>query len=388
MLLIFHAALLAQQCTTPPGKNATDRPGGDLSSDPAPTIEACAARCCRVLDCVGYVFAAKAPGDFGHCRSGVSCCYLKSSLTAPRPATCCAAGAVHRRATGANVSIDASRALARTSPALVSFNLDWHLNSEEPPAWSHNASAMTIDLQSPRLHAAVSAMAPAHLRVGGSEGDKIVYDVAGDGCGPSSGAPQPVEAAFCLSMARWRELVAFAAATGVRLVFGLNAMSLRANATAPLDLRNIDAFLNYTAANGLHVYGFELGNELPRVPPAVCAHDFRRLAALLVRRPLHGERAVSAKGHPADALAEPPRVELRQLRQRSIVAHAHAEVQLDELRLGELRTLGVRARQAQRGLGQRLAALRTHQQPRPAQQRVKVHAHLGPADPLQHHLGG
>ena len=105
-----------------------------------------------------------------------------------------------------NVSVS-THAIALTSPSLVSFNLDWHKNSEEPPAWSHNASAMHLDLTSPRLRAAVAALAPGHLRVGGSEGDKIVYDVHGDGCGPKSGAPQPPDPAFCLSMGRWRELV-------------------------------------------------------------------------------------------------------------------------------------------------------------------------------------
>ena len=106
---------------------------------------------------------------------------------------------------------------------------------------------MTIDLTSPNLRAAVAALAPATLRVGGSEGDKIVYDVAGDHCGPQSGAPQPVDPAFCLSMERWRELVGFAAETGVSIVFGLNAMTFRANVSSPLVLRNIDALLEYTA---------------------------------------------------------------------------------------------------------------------------------------------
>ena len=142
---------------------------------------------------------------------------------------------------------------------------------------------MTIDLTSPNLRAAVAALAPAILRVGGSEGDKIVYDVAGDHCGPQSGAPQPVDPAFCLSMERWRELVGFAAETGVSIVFGLNAMTFRANVSSPLVLRNIDALLEYTARANLTVHGFELGNELPNIAPAVCAADYRNLAAALRR---------------------------------------------------------------------------------------------------------
>ncbi len=107
--------------------------------------------------------------------------------------------------------------------------------------------------------------------------------MAGDGCGESSGAPQPVDPAFCLSMDRWADLVGFAQATGVRLIFGLNAMTFRPNNSAPLNLTNIEGFLAHTAAAGLPVAGFELGNELPNVPPAVNADDFLRLAALLAQ---------------------------------------------------------------------------------------------------------
>ena len=117
-----------------------------------------------------------------------------------------------------NVSVETDRALAFTTPSLVSFNLDWHKNSEEPPAWSRNTSANDVDLQSPSLRAAAAALSPANLRVGGTEGDHIVYDIAGDGCGPSTGAPQPVDPAFCFSMTRWRELVTFAVDCGLSLV--------------------------------------------------------------------------------------------------------------------------------------------------------------------------
>jgi hypothetical protein len=271
-------------CTAPASTASTDQPGGDLRQlTTTATSDDCGAACCADAQCVAWVFSPAAPATWGSCTQGAPCCYLKATLTAPRPAACCAAANVSRPTTLANVSIDASRAIAHTSPSLVSFNLDWHKNSEEFPAWSHNASAMTIDLASPRLRAAVAALAPAYLRVGGSEGDKIIYDVAGDGCGPASGAPQPVDPAFCLPMTRWRELVSFASDCGVSLVLGLNAMSFRASVTAPLDLRNIDQLLNYTAASRLRVGGFELGNELPKVPPAVCAHDYLRLAELLAR---------------------------------------------------------------------------------------------------------
>ena len=239
LLLMLHAAPVraSGRCTAPPGKPSTDRPGGDLRSVPMPTPQKCAEACCADMDCAGWVFAAHAPSAFGHCTEGDACCYLKKELTQPRPASCCSSASVshHYNFSAVNVSIDTSHAIAHTSPALVSFNLDWHKNTEEYPAWSHNASAMTIDLTSARLRAAVTALAPGHLRIGGSEGDRIVYDVAGDGCGPASGAPQPFDPAFCLSMSRWRELTAFAADCGVSLVLGLNAMTFRSSVNDPIN---------------------------------------------------------------------------------------------------------------------------------------------------------
>ena len=283
LTLSLSLASSAPGCASPAGTPSTDRPGGDLRQAQLATATNCAAACCDDDDCVGWVFAAAAPGTFGSCTKGAPCCYLKDTLSPPSANACCSAAAVERPTVVVNVSVDASRVLARTSPSLVSFNFDWHKNDEEFPAWSHNASAMEIDLTSPRLRAAVTALSPGYLRVGGSEGDRIVYDVSGDDCGPKSGAPQPVDPAFCLSMARWRELVGFASDCGVSLVLGLNAMTFRANDSAPLDLSNIDQFLGYTAKAGLRVGGFELGNELPKVPPAVCAHDFLGVAALLAK---------------------------------------------------------------------------------------------------------
>ena len=67
------------------------------------------------------------------------------------------------------------------------------------------------------------------------------------------------------------------------IVFGLNVMTFRANVSSPLVLRNIDALLEYTARANLTVHGFELGNELPKIAPAVCAADYCNLAAALRR---------------------------------------------------------------------------------------------------------
>ena len=154
------------------------------------------------------------------------------------------------------ISINASAWMNTVSPSYVSFNFDWHLDTEEFPAWLH-ASAMVIDLTNPLLRTLASALAPGHLRIGGSEGDNITYAVRGTEC---SAATNP----FCLTMGRWAELNAFARDTGLTIAFGLNAMKDR-KANGNQNMSNIADFLAATFAMGdaaANLFAFEYGNEL------------------------------------------------------------------------------------------------------------------------------
>ncbi|XP_065843791.1 uncharacterized protein [Oscarella lobularis] len=163
------------------------------------------------------------------------------------------------------LSIDFNNAIGMTSDGYVSFNFDWHLNSEESPAW-YNSSVLVLDLKNPQLVYLASQLSPGHLRVGGSEGDVAIYDV---------GTHSPCKPGFCMSMDRWHELVEFCQAAKIRLVFGLNAMYGRKNKTSHFDSTNTQALLEYTAKNKLPVYGFEFGNELQsKIDPSYMADDY------------------------------------------------------------------------------------------------------------------
>jgi hypothetical protein len=142
-----------------------------------------------------------------------------------------------------------------TPSTFVSFNLDWHLDSEEWPAW-RGCSVMNMSLTEPNLVFLAKSLSPAVLRVGGSQGDLVVYDVPG--------APCPPNTTFCLTQARWKEINDFAAATGNKVAFGLNAMAGRLNKTCPLcpwDSTNARAFLAASHAAGITPYALEFGNE-------------------------------------------------------------------------------------------------------------------------------
>jgi hypothetical protein len=164
------------------------------------------------------------------------------------------------------VTLDGTVARGQSADGFVSFNLDWHKNNEESPDWI-NMSAILLNLDNPLLIQATKALSPGHLRIGGSEGDVLVYDVPSKN---SSCASRGVtDALMCLTMPRWEKLVAFADQTGVQLVFGLNAMNGRKDNQSPLDFTNIEAFLSYSAEHKLKVKGFELGNEKPHIVSAL-----------------------------------------------------------------------------------------------------------------------
>ena len=158
--------------------------------------------------------------------------------------------------------------------------MDWHKNSEEPPAWI-NMSVTRLPLDNKMLRQAAAALAPAYLRIGGSEGDVAVYDVPQ--YNSTCVSMNQTDPDMCLSMDRWEQVVQFAADTGLQLVFGLNAIWGRSDhdQKKPLDLTNIGALLRYTAERKLRVHGFELGNEKPGIPADIYASDYKALRKLI-----------------------------------------------------------------------------------------------------------
>jgi hypothetical protein len=90
-----------------------------------------------------------------------------------------------------------------------------------------------------QLRTLTSALSPMHLRIGGSEGDLVVYNVEGGEC-------DAVNATFCLTMDRWDDLHDFAQATGGTIAFGLDAMAGRANMTSYMNLTNLASFVSVT----------------------------------------------------------------------------------------------------------------------------------------------
>eukprot|EP00927_Polykrikos_kofoidii_P071217 TRINITY_DN67517_c0_g1_i1.p1 TRINITY_DN67517_c0_g1~~TRINITY_DN67517_c0_g1_i1.p1 ORF type:complete len:1064 (+),score=165.60 TRINITY_DN67517_c0_g1_i1:141-3332(+) len=79
----ISSGTVAHNCDADAPQDGYDRSGGDLSAAPVDGgSNACATRCCGTAGCAGYVFAT-APENFGTCKPGSACCYLKNVLSKP-----------------------------------------------------------------------------------------------------------------------------------------------------------------------------------------------------------------------------------------------------------------------------------------------------------------
>ena len=66
---------------------------------------------------------------------------------------------------------------AKVPDTFLSFNFDWNLNkTEAPDAWTNASFGFTLDLQNPSLRTLAKALAPANLRIGGSDADSAIYN--------------------------------------------------------------------------------------------------------------------------------------------------------------------------------------------------------------------
>ena len=125
--------------------------------------------------------------------------------------------------------------------------------------------------------------------MGGSEaGQNVTYVGFDDTVCPSVGN---VPYYYCLTRNRWDEILAFAAATGVRLMLDLNIIGPAATEDWPATRSQLAALFHYTASAGAvredrggGIWAFELGNEnQDQLSPQEAAQRVGEVAALLAR---------------------------------------------------------------------------------------------------------
>lgn len=156
------------------------------------------------------------------------------------------------------------RAVATVDPRFLSVALDaaslvggvfWDPAGE--PAFGFGSHRRApFDFSRPKLRALTAALGPAYLRVGGSEADRVYYDLS-DSPGP---APEGYEEV--LTAAQLDALGAFAKHSGLELVFTLNAGPAARDADGAWNPSQAELLIRHTEARGWPVAVWELGNEV------------------------------------------------------------------------------------------------------------------------------
>lgn len=117
------------------------------------------------------------------------------------------------------------------------------------------------DFARPQLRRLAAALAPAYLRIGGTDADRTIYHLA-DGAPPAL----PRGARWVLTRQRWDEVNEFAQAMDLRVAFTLNAGPSARDANGDWDPESARGLISYSRAHGYPVDVWELGNEVNAFP--------------------------------------------------------------------------------------------------------------------------
>ena len=142
------------------------------------------------------------------------------------------------------------------------------------------------DFKRPRLRALAAELAPAFLRIGGSDADRVLYDMSDD---PIAEEDLPEGFEFVLTAEQVDGIFEFSDAFGFDVMFTLSAgpgARNEAGAWTPEMARDL---LEHVTANDYEVTLWELGNEWDRFPiilglpvtPEIAATEFAAARSLL-----------------------------------------------------------------------------------------------------------
>lgn len=168
-------------------------------------------------------------------------------------------------AASATTAIDGSVRLHTVDERMLSFAVDasqvagtefWAEDGAEDP----EVYIEPYDFDRPALRPLVSALAPALLRVGGTDADHLWYDLSGGPVEPPEGYRGVIDAPT------WESLARFASDTGTELFFTLNAGPSARDEAGVWVGNNAAELMAHAADRGDPVAAWELGNELNAFP--------------------------------------------------------------------------------------------------------------------------
>lgn len=168
----------------------------------------------------------------------------------------------------ARITIGLDAPVGEVSPQYLSFALDmsqvvggkwWNPRADRVERGSGTALATPFDFHRPRLDLLTRALAPAYLRIGGSESDKVFYDLHADGEAPPR---TPAGYQSVLTRPQWDAMHEFAQRNGLQVVCTLNAGPSSRRSDGSWNEENAAELMTYTSQQQQAVAVWELGNEL------------------------------------------------------------------------------------------------------------------------------
>jgi len=196
----------------------------------------------------------------------------------------------------ASAAFDGRRAVAAVDERFVAFAVDtgqvvggrFWAPAGQGQGMLNTSAVPPFQFSRARLRRLAGALAPAYLRIGGTDADRTVYDVGGDEATPGLDAER-AQARWVLTRAQWDEVNRFARELDLRLFFTLNACPAARDADGGWDPGGARRLVAYSVARGYPVDVWELGNEANAFPishglwlsPARYAADLSRARALL-----------------------------------------------------------------------------------------------------------
>jgi heparanase len=124
-----------------------------------------------------------------------------------------------------------------------------------------------IDLRSPSLAAYARLLAPAMLRIGGTEADSVGYLLGKKGHqAPSGGSVAARDRELLLKKKLWKRINAFAKGAGFEILFVVGAGPLDRDGSGAWIAAGARKLIEHTARKGYPVRAWELGNEVNGYP--------------------------------------------------------------------------------------------------------------------------
>jgi heparanase 1 len=155
----------------------------------------------------------------------------------------------------------------KVAPEYLSFALDssqlvggkwWNPEAKKVEMGSGALDAPVFDFNRPLLDTLTQALHPAYLRIGGSEADKIYYDISSS----LSKGEVPEGYHSVMRIEQWNQMNRFVRRNQLKLMFTLNVGPSSRNDDGSWNSKNAEELLSYAAENDHQIDIWELGNEV------------------------------------------------------------------------------------------------------------------------------